>query len=163
MLELFRLEQPPWQMVLRGTAIYWTLLIVFRFLLRRDVGSLGVADLLFVVLIADASSNAMQGDYKTIGDGLVLIFTLVSWNYLLDWASYHSPWVWRFLAPRPEPLVRHGHIVHRTLRRELITVEELMAKLREKGIDDLSEVRVARLEGDGELSVLTYKKSGGAQ
>ncbi|MCY1224784.1 hypothetical protein D9M72_369570 [compost metagenome] len=156
-LELFRLEQPPWQMVLRGTAIYWFLLVVFRFLLRRDVGSLGVADLLFVVLIADASSNAMQGDYKTIGDGLVLILTLVTWNYLLDWASYHSPGVWRFLAPRPEPLVRHGQIVHRTLRRELITKEELMAKLREKGIADLSEVRVARLEGDGELSVLTYK------
>ena len=155
-LDMVRLETPPWQIVLRGSAISWFLLIVFRVLLRRDVGSLGVADLLFVVLVADASSNAMQGDYRTVGDGLVLIRTLVGWNYLLDWAGYHSPVVWRLLAPRAEPLVRHGRIMHRTLRRELITVEELMAKLREKGVSDLSRVRVARLEGDGELSVLTY-------
>jgi len=40
-LELFRLETPAWQMVLRGSAIYGFLLIIFRFLLRRDVGTLG--------------------------------------------------------------------------------------------------------------------------
>lgn len=155
--ELFRMEMPAWHMVLRGTVVYWFLLLVFRFLLRRDVGSLGVADLLFVVLIADASSNAMQGEYKTITDGLVLIVTLVGWNYLLDWASYHSPAVSRLIEPPAEPLVKHGRILHRTLRRQLITVDELMSKLREKGIAELSEVRLAMLESDGELSVRKYK------
>lgn len=157
LLDLLRIETPLAEMVLRGTAVYWFLLIVFRFLLRRGVGSLGVADLLFVVLIADASSNAMQGDYKTIGDGLVLISTLIAWNYALDWASYHSPTVSRLLEPPAEPLVKHGRILQRTLRRELITVEELLSKLREKGISDLSEVRIARLESDGELSVRRYR------
>ncbi|SFP38440.1 DUF421 domain-containing protein [Variovorax sp. 770b2] len=154
--ELFRMEMPPWHMVLRGSLIYWFLLLVFRFLLRRDVGSLGVADLLFVVLIADASSNAMQGEYKTVTDGLVLISTLVGWNYLLDWASYRWPLVSRLVEPPAEPLVKHGRIVHRTLRRQLITVEGLMSKLREKGITDLSEVRLAMLESDGELSIRKY-------
>jgi uncharacterized membrane protein YcaP (DUF421 family) len=156
--EIFRIEMSPWHMVFRGTLIYWFLLLVFRFLLRRAVGSLGVADLLFVVLIADASSNAMQGEYKTVSDGMVLIVTLVGWNYLLDWASYHSSTVSRFLEPPAEPLVKHGRIVHRTLRRELMTVEELMSKLREKGIADLSEVRLARLESDGGLSVRKYSR-----
>lgn len=156
LLELFRMEMPPWHMVLRGTVIYWFLLLVFRFLLRRDVGSMGVADLLFVVLIADASSNAMQGEYKTVTDGLVLISTLIGWNYLLDWASYHSPTVSRFLEPTPEPLVKHGRLLRKALKRELITVDELMSKLREKGVEELAEVRVARLESDGELSVLKY-------
>jgi uncharacterized membrane protein YcaP (DUF421 family) len=49
-------------MALRGTVVYWFLLLVFRFVLRRDIGSMGVADLLFAVLVADASSNAMQGE-----------------------------------------------------------------------------------------------------
>lgn len=154
--EIFRMEMPPWHMVLRGTLIYWFLLLVFRFLLRRDVGSMGVADLLFVVLVADASSNAMQGEYKTVTDGLVLVGTLVGWNYLLDWASYHSRAVSRLIEPPAEPLVKHGRIVQRTLRRQLITAEELMSKLREKGIADLSEVRLAMLESDGELSVRKY-------
>ncbi len=48
---------------------------------------MGVADLLFVVLVADASSNAMQGEYKSIGDGLVLLSTLIAWNFGLDWLS----------------------------------------------------------------------------
>ena len=157
LLELFRMEMPPWHMFLRGTLIYWFLLLVFRFLLRRDVGSMGVADLLFVVLVADASSNAMQGEYKTVTDGLVLISTLVGWNYLLDWASYHSSVVSRLIEPPAEPLVKHGRIVQRTLRRQLITVEELMSKLREKGIADVSEVRLAMLESDGELSVRKYR------
>lgn len=156
--ELFRMEMPPLHMVLRGTLVYWFLLLVFRFVLRRDVGSLGVADLLFVVLIADASSNAMQGDYKTVADGAVLVTTLLAWNYALDWGSYHSSLIARLVEPPAEPLVKRGRIVHRTLRKELITVDELMGKLREKGVEDLSEVRIARLESDGELSVLKYPR-----
>ena len=154
--DLFALELPIWQLMLRGSAIYWFLLLVFRFLLRRDVGSMSIADLLFVVLIADASSNAMQGEYRTIGDGLVLLATLIGWNYLLDWASYRFAPVSRFLEPRPEPLVKHGRLVHKTLQRELITVDELWSKLRLQGIDDLAVVRIARLESDGQISVIRY-------
>lgn len=132
LLDLLRIETPLSEMVLRGTAVYWFLLIVFRFLLRRGVGSLGVADLLFVVLIADASSNAMQGDYKTIGDGLVLISTLIAWNYALDWASYHSPTVSASRTPgratgqtRQDP---SAHAAPRIDHRGGVAV-----KLREKG------------------------------
>ena len=75
---VFAREFPLWHMVLRGTVVYWFLLLVFRFILRRDVDSMGVADLLFVVLVADAASNAMQGEYKSINDGLVLQSTLIA-------------------------------------------------------------------------------------
>ena len=151
--ELFAREFPVWHMVVRGTVVYWFLLLVFRFLLRRDVGSMGVADLLFVVLVADAASNAMQGEYKSINDGLVLLATLVAWNFGLDWLSYRFASVARFLEPQAEILVRHGRVNRRAMKREMITMEELEAKLREAGVEALSEVRVARLEGDGQLSV----------
>lgn len=78
LLSLFGRDFPVWHMVVRGTVVYWFLLLVFRFVLRRDIGSMGVADLLFVVLVADASSNAMQGEYKSINDGLVLLGTLIA-------------------------------------------------------------------------------------
>ncbi len=110
LVDLFAREYPVWHMVVRGTVVYWFLLLVFRFLLRRDVGSMGVADLLFVVLVADAASNAMQGEYKSINDGLVLLCTLIGWNFLLDWLSYHSPVIARFLEPVPEVLIRHGRV-----------------------------------------------------
>ena len=156
--EVFAREFPVWHMVLRGSVVFWFLLIVFRFLLRRDIGSMGVADLLFVVLVADASSNAMQGEYRSIGDGLVLVGTLVCWNFALDWLSYRSAAVARFLEPLPEVLVRHGRVNRKALKREMITLDELKAKLREEGVESIGDVRVARLEGDGKLSVATMSK-----
>lgn len=151
--DLFAREFPIWHMVVRGTVVYWFLLLVFRFVLRRDVGSMGVADLLFVVLVADAASNAMQGEYTSITDGLVLLSTLIGWNFALDWLSYRSPRVAKFLEPQPEVLVRHGRVNRKAMKREMVTQDELEGKLREAGVDDLAEVRIARLEADGQLSV----------
>lgn len=122
-------------MIVRGSVVYWLLFLVFRFVLRRDVGSMGVADLLFVVLVADAASNAMQGEYRSINDGLVLLSTLVGWNFALDWLSFRSPAIARFLEPLPEVLVRHGRVNREALKREMITMEELEAKLREEGVN----------------------------
>ncbi|MEJ8826567.1 YetF domain-containing protein [Variovorax humicola] len=153
--ELFAREFSVWHMVVRGTVVYWFLLLVFRFVLRRDVGSMGVADLLFVVLVADAASNAMQGEYKSISDGLVLLTTLIAWNFGLDWLSYRFAWFAKFLEPQPEVLVRHGRVNRKAMKREMITMEELEGKLREGGVESLSQVRIARLESDGKLSVFT--------
>jgi uncharacterized membrane protein YcaP (DUF421 family) len=158
LLQLFAREYPTWHMVVRGTVVYWFLLLVFRFVLRRDLGSMGVADLLFVVLVADASSNAMQGEYKSISDGLVVLCTLVAWNFGLDWLSYRSAIVSKLLEPTPEVLVKHGRLNRRALRREMISTDELLGKLREQGIERLDEVRIARLESDGQLSVFKQSK-----
>jgi uncharacterized membrane protein YcaP (DUF421 family) len=85
---LVELNVSPWELMLRGSAMYWFLFLVFRFLLRRDVGSIGVADVLLVVLVADASQNAMTGGYTSVAEGVILVSTLVAWNYALDWLSF---------------------------------------------------------------------------
>ena len=86
---LFAVNVSPWELIFRGSVMYWFLFLVFRFLLRRDVGSIGVADVLLVVLIADASQNAMTADYTTLSEGLILVSTLIVWNYLLDWLVFN--------------------------------------------------------------------------
>jgi uncharacterized membrane protein YcaP (DUF421 family) len=151
---LFAFHMPVWEIILRGSAIYWFLLLLFRFVLRRDAGSLGIADLLFVVLIADASSNAMQGEYRSIAEGFVLLATLAAWNYMLDWGSYRSKAIKRLMEPPPQPLIRDGKMVWKALKRNLITEDELKSKLREKGIETMDGIRVAYLESDGQISVL---------
>ncbi len=155
MPELFALDKPMWEMIVRGTAVYWFLFVVFRFVLRRDVGSMSVADLLFVVLVADAASNAMQGDYKSIGDGMVLLATLAAWNYAMDWLSYRVPIIARVLEPPAEILIRHGRPNRKVMAREMMTIDELEGKLREQGVESIDQVRIARLESDGTLSVFT--------
>ena len=58
---LFRFDQPL-ELVVRGTAVYWFLFLLFRLVLRRDVGALGLADVLVVVLMADAIQNGMASE-----------------------------------------------------------------------------------------------------
>jgi len=152
--EIFRLTVDPAELVLRGTAIYWFLLLLFRFVLRRDVGTIGIADVLLLMLIADAAQNAMSGGYESVTDGFILVGTIAGWNWLVDFSAYHVPAFGRLLQARALPLVRNGKLLRRNMRREFITVEELMAKFREQGIEKVEQVKAANLENDGEISVI---------
>lgn len=144
------------EIFLRGTIVYLFLFIVLR-LLRREAGAIGISDLLVVVLIADAAQNAMANEYKSITEGLILVSTLAFWDYFLDWLSYHYPAVQRLLRPPPLLLIKDGQIQRRNLRQEMITEEELMAKLREQGIEQVKEVKQSYIEGDGTISVIKKK------
>lgn len=153
-MEILSLSVPPGEIFIRGSLVFWFLFLIFRFVLRRDVGSLGIGDFLFVVIVADASQNAMTGDAKTVLDGALLISTLLFWNLVLDYLGYRFPLVRRFTESSSMMLVLNGEIQWRNLRREWITHEELMAKLREEGLESLTEVKEMRLETDGLISVI---------
>jgi uncharacterized membrane protein YcaP (DUF421 family) len=118
------------------------------------MGSVGVGDFLFVVIVADASQNAMSGDAKSIMDGLVLVSVLALWNILLDWLSYKHKWIRRMMEAPPLVLVRHGVLQTRAMRREFITKDDILAKLREDGIEHISTVKQMQLESDGQLSII---------
>lgn len=153
-MEIFTFSVSPWEIVVRGTVMFWLLFLIFRFVLRRDVGSLGIGDFLFVVIVADASQNAMSGDSKTILDGALLVFVLLVWNLVFDYAGYRFPMIRRFTESSSLLLVKRGQIQWHNLRREWITREELMAKLREEGLENMDEVKEMRLEPDGRISVI---------
>lgn len=155
---LFAFHVSPIELFVRGSLMYWFLLLAFRFVLRRDTGALGIADILLIVLIADASQNAMGGSYDTVAEGVMLVGTLIGWNYLLDWAGYHWKFVQRLTAPAPLLLIDRGRLVARNLRREFLTREDIESQLRLNGIDAIAKVRKAYLESDGNFSVIPFDK-----
>lgn len=152
---LFAFTKSPWEMIARGTLMYWFLFLLFRCVVRRRVGSIALSDILLLVLVADAAQNAMADDYKSVSEGAVLVATLVAWNMFVDWLSFRSKTFSKLLEPAPLPVVWRGRVIHKNLREELVTMDELLSKLREKGIDDITKVRAAYIESDGEFSVLT--------
>lgn len=156
--EIFGVSVPLSEMIIRGTVIYWFLFLVFRFVIPRDVGKIGIADILILVIIADASQNAMAGEYTTITEGMVLIAVLVGWNVIFDRLSFYSPAFRRFTTPALLCLVKNGQLQKRNMRREFITEDELWAHLRQQGVETLSEVRTVYLESDGGFSVVKNKK-----
>ena len=150
---LFTPTTPVLELVLRGSMMYLLLFAALRVLVRRHVGSMSLMDLLLMVLIADAAQNAMAGQYESITEGIIVCGTLIFWNYFLDWLSYKLPFVERLLEPPPLPIVRDGVMLRRSMRQELITQEELMSMLREQGVFDLQEIKLASVEPDGGVSV----------
>ena len=146
------------EIVLRGTLVYLLLFFLMR-VLRREAGALGISDLLVVVIIADAAQNAMSSEYKSVTEGAVLIGTIIAWDYLLDWLGYKFPALGRLLRPAALPLVKDGKALRRNMRKEMISMEELMSLLREEGVEHISDVKRCYLEGDGHISVI--KKDSG--
>ena len=157
--DLFEVHVPVLELVLRGTLVYWLLFLIFRFILRRDVGAVGIADILLLVIVADAAQNAMSGGYDTFAEGAILVLTIVGWNWLLDVLAYWFKPIRVFASPGRLTLIRQGVPQRRNLRREFITMDELQEKLREQGIEKLAEVKVAYLEGDGQISVIRNSAS----
>jgi uncharacterized membrane protein YcaP (DUF421 family) len=151
--KLFILTTSPLELFIRGSVIYLFILVLMR-LLRREPGTIGIADLLMVVLIADASQNAMAGDYNSIIDGLILVLTIVFWNYLFDWLSLRSRTIERFTYPPAVPLLQNQKINKVNMRKQFVTEEQLMSILREHGIDRVADVKSVFLEGSGHVSVI---------
>ncbi len=152
--ELFGLSTPFFEIIVRGSVVYWFLFVIFRYVIRRDVGAVGIADVLIIVLVADASQNAMAGGYTSISDGLILIATLVGWNFLLDWLAYRFRRMRRFVEPASLLLVLNGRLLPKNMRKEFITEEELWSQLRQHGVQQLGEVKAVYLEPDGNFSII---------
>jgi uncharacterized membrane protein YcaP (DUF421 family) len=145
--------------VVRGVAMYLSIFVLLRVILRGRTSGVTISDLLVLVLIADAAQNAMAADYMTITNGLVLVATIIFTSFAMDWLAFRSERLRRFVHPERKPLVVDGRMLRKTLNAELITEDELMTQLRMNGVEDLAEVRAVYLEGNGAVSVI--KRSGG--
>ena len=142
------------EIALRGTVMYLALFLVLRFVMLRQSSTIGIADILVIVVIADAAQNGFAKEYKSITEGILLVLVIVFWDIFLNWLSYHFKVFERLLAPAPLSLVENGRMNRRNMRRELITEEELRSQLRQQGVSKLDEVKRACLEANGEISVV---------
>ncbi len=141
------------ELIARGTLIYLLLFLFLRFLPRREVGGIGVADLLMIVLISDAAQNAMSSDYKSIPEGITLVLTILFWSYAVDWLDQKFPGLHLSGSP-PLPLIRNGRLLRKNMEKEQITEDEILSQLRQKGLESPSKVKSAYIEGDGHFSVI---------
>jgi uncharacterized membrane protein YcaP (DUF421 family) len=148
------------EILLRGSVMYLALFFILRFLMVRGSSTIGIADILVVVLIADAAQNAFAKDYKSITEGVLLVLTIVFWNTLLNWLSYRFKLVERLLAPAPLALIENGRLNRANMRKEFITEEELRSQLRQQGSSDEKEIKRACLEANGEISVVRFDDGG---
>ena len=144
------------EVILRGSLIYLFLFVVLR-VLRRGAGAIGISDLLVVVLIADAAQNAMGSEYRSVTEGVVLVLTIVGWDYLFDWLGYRIPALRPVLRPSALLLIKNGKLQKHNMRKEMLSEEELLGELREQGVSNIAEVKFGFIESNGHISVVKKK------
>lgn len=142
----------PAEMVARGTLLYLAFIVLFRVMPRRTGGELEAMDLVFLLLVTEAASHSL-GDFSSVGDGLVMIVTMMALNYLVNALTHRLRWVERLLSRPPVPVIRDGQMLPKEMRREFLTRDELMEHLRSEGIASIDLVKSAFVENDGKLSV----------
>ena len=145
---------PLLELFVRGSIMYLVLVGLLRFVLKRQAGGIGTTDVLVIVLLAEVAGNGFAAEYKSVVEGTVLVGTILLWSYLFEWASSRFPAIERVLHPPTLILIENGRMLRKNMRAELVTAEELMAQLRENGIEDCAQVKRACMEADGMISVI---------
>ncbi|HKO89095.1 MAG TPA: YetF domain-containing protein [Burkholderiales bacterium] len=158
---IFAPETPLLELIVRGTVLYFAILILVRVMPRRTGGELATMDLVFVLLIAEAAAHALGG-YSAVADGLIVIATLMGWNYLLNFLSFYSPTIERLVSAQPLQIVRNGRLLRRNMRKEFLTEEELMERLRQDGVENIADIKAAYVESEGNISIIKKRTQTGA-
>jgi uncharacterized membrane protein YcaP (DUF421 family) len=151
---MFSLDVSGWSIVLRTVIVYVALLLGLRLAGKREMGQMTPFDLVVILLIANAVQNAMVGPDTSVTGGLIAAGVLIAGNYGLAEARERLPWLRRAVEGTPTPLINGGKLVAEHLRREGLDEDEILMAIREHGVADVKDVRMAVLETDGSISIV---------
>ena len=140
--------------VIRSAIIYGFLVIALRIGGKREVGQLSTPDLVVLLIVANGAQNAMVGDNTTLIGGVVACITVLVLARIVQVITARSSLASKALIGEPRILVRDGATLTKAMHEEEISDDELMAALREHGVEKIDEVRLAVLEVDGSISIL---------
>jgi len=151
---MWKLAQPWWEFVLRALAVYIFLLVALRLTGKRQVGQLAPFDFVLLLVLSNAVQNSMNAGDNTVGAGIVLVLTLLAVNGFMSWLTYRNKTAEILLEGKPQILVHNGVVDKRIMARERITQHELLSAMRQVGVVNVDDVRVAILENTGRINVI---------
>lgn len=146
---------------LNSALIYIFVVVAMRVFGKSEVAQLSVIDLVFIMLLGNAVQNAMVGNNTTVIGGVVAAITLFVMDWLMKKFNFKHHHILDSMSGGPLVLIHNGKILENNLKRAMITQAELMEALREHGVSGPSDVDMAVLEEDGNISVLEKKDDSG--
>jgi uncharacterized membrane protein YcaP (DUF421 family) len=138
----------------RTSVVYIVLVIGLRLCGKRNMGQMSLTDLVFILVISNAVQNSMVGPDESLFGGLTAAVMLMFLNRFLDFLSARSERLARTIVGSPTLLVNDGEFIEDHLRKEGLSHEEVMMAIREHGVENLHDVRMAVLEVDGSISIV---------
>lgn len=148
------------EIVLRCLAVYGVMIAGLRIFGKNQLSQLNAGDVVLLLLISNAVQNAMVGNNVSLQAGLLAALVLFVVNFILKKIIFKNPKLQEVIQSEPEVLVRDGIIDLKKMKEEEITSDELYETIREHGVDDVKNVKLAVLEVDGNISVVSVDSNG---
>ena len=141
--------------VLRAGAMYLALMVLFKIAGRRSLAELTTFDFVLLMMIGEATQQALLGDDFSITNGVLVIVTLIAIDVGLSLLKQRSGWVSRLIDGEPTIIVENGKLLHRRLRNaRLIEADVMEAARSSQGIERLEEIKFAIIERNGKISII---------
>ncbi len=151
---------PYLDIILRSAAVYLFLVLAIRLFGKKELSQLSTTDLVFIVLISNSVQNAMVGSNSSLLGGITAATVLFLLNYILKLIMYRSVIFKGIVEGNAVILVHDGKLYIDRLHKEHITIEELEEAVREHGVDSYKHVKLAIMEVDGNISVISVEGKG---
>ncbi|QOW24423.1 YetF domain-containing protein [Lysobacter sp. H23M47] len=158
MSNLLELSIPWWEIVLRGTVVFFVLMLLLRLSGKRTVGQFTPFDLLVLVLLGDAMQGSMIAGDESLQGGIILTATLMGWNYVLGFTTSRSRTLERLVEGSPVILARNGRVYGEALDDNNIGIDDLQEAMRAADCASFGDLRLAVLEKGGHISVVTGRR-----
>lgn len=143
----------------RTLFFYFFIFIVYRIMGKREVGQLGIIDLIVSILIAELVIISIENYDNNMLMSIVPILTLLFLQVTLAFLMLKIPKFRIFLDGNPSVIIKDGKVNYSEMVKQKYNLDDLLVQLREKGYASISDVSYAILESNGTLSVFPNKKS----
>jgi uncharacterized membrane protein YcaP (DUF421 family) len=131
------------------------MVIALRLFGKKELSQLNTADVILILLISNSVQNAMVGNDTSLLGGLAAATVLFTINFILKKLMFKFPRFSDFMQEKPEILIHNGNLDFKNLSKLNITSDELKEAMREHGIEYFKDVKLAMLEIDGNISIIS--------
>jgi uncharacterized membrane protein YcaP (DUF421 family) len=150
---------PYLDIIIRSTAVYVFMVVALRVFGKKELSQLNTADVILILLISNSVQNAMVGSNTTLWGGLAAATVLFLINFILKKLMFKYKKLNDFMLQKPQVLIHNGNLDFKTLSELNITSDELKEAMREHGIEHFTDVKLAMLEIDGNISIISGEKN----
>lgn len=141
--------------IFRSAAVYFFMVIALRVFGKKELSQLNTTDIILILLISNSVQNAMVGNNTSLYGGIVAATVLFLVNFILKKLMFKYQKFSNFMQQKPEILIHNGTLDFKILSKLNITSEELKEAMREHGVEYFKDVKLAMLEIDGNISIIS--------
>ena len=149
---IWETEQPPLETIVRASLIYLVVHFLLRIAGRKELSRYSSFDVAVLFLVTVAVRRAITVDDASVTTAVLALATLIGWNVFFSWLTFRSRLAAKILKGTPRLLVQDGRPLEEALHQSRVGMDELKARLRAYGTEDLGAVHEAYLETDGKLT-----------